>query len=123
MRPTLTSSLLGIFAATLLSAQDTPPPETPVPPETPAPPRPGGLGPQAAEPQPYDKVITKEAKTSKGIFTVHQVKERYFYEIPKGQLEKEFLWNTQIAKTTVRATDTQAIACSLENPDSCEACQ
>ena len=46
-------------------------------------------------------MITKEAKTSKGIFTVHQVKERYFYEIPKGQLDKEFLWNTQIAKTTL----------------------
>jgi hypothetical protein len=45
-------------------------------------------------------VITKEAKSKKGIFTVHQVKERYYYEIPKSELGKEFLWVTQIAKTT-----------------------
>lgn len=30
---------------------------------------------------------------------------------------------TQIAKTTVGFTPTEAIACSLENPESCEACQ
>ena len=52
-------------------------------------------------PQPYEKVITKEAKTKKGLFTVHQVGEKFFYEIPKGELEKQYLWNTQIAKTTV----------------------
>ena len=103
VRNILSSFLLGIGAACLLAAQDTPPPETPAPAEAPAPPRPGGPGPQAAEPQPYDKVITKEARTAKGIFTVHQIKERYFYEIPKSQLDKEFLWNTQIAKTTLGA--------------------
>ncbi len=30
---------------------------------------------------------------------------------------------TQIQKTTVRAPDEEAIACSLENPETCEACQ
>jgi Met-zincin/Domain of unknown function (DUF5117)/Domain of unknown function (DUF5118) len=103
LRNILSSLLLGICAAFLLAAQDTPSPETPTPAEAPTPPRPGGQGPQAAEPQPYEKVITKEAKTTKGIFTVHQIKERYFYEIPKDQLDKEFLWNTQIAKTTLGA--------------------
>jgi hypothetical protein len=101
MRHVCSVLFLGTCAAFLLAAQDTPSPETPVPPETPAPPRPGGPGPLSAEPQPYDKVITKEAKTTKGIFTVHQIKERYFYEIPKSELDKEFLWNTQIAKTTL----------------------
>src|SRR5271165_4012984 len=52
-------------------------------------------------PQPYDRVITKEAKTKKGLFTVHQVGERFFYEIPKAELNTQLLWNTQIAKTTV----------------------
>ena len=46
-------------------------------------------------------MITKDAKTSKGLFTVHQIKERYYYEIPKSELGKDFLWNSQIAKTTL----------------------
>ena len=28
------------------------------------------------------------------------MKDKYYYEIPKDQLEKEFLWVTQIARTT-----------------------
>jgi hypothetical protein len=95
--------LTVIFAA-FVSAQEEPPvpsPETPAAPALPAPLRPGGLNAQTAEPQPYEKVITKEAKTTKGIFIVHKIKERYFYEIPKSSLDKEFLWNTQIAKTTL----------------------
>jgi hypothetical protein len=52
-------------------------------------------------PQPYDKLITKDAKTTKGVFTVHQIGEKYYYEIPPGELSKDFLWNTRIAKTTI----------------------
>src|SRR5580698_3194240 len=52
-------------------------------------------------PQPYERVITKEAKSKKGLFTVHQVGERFYFEIPKSELGKQYLWNTQIAKTTV----------------------
>ncbi|HRH45343.1 MAG TPA: zinc-dependent metalloprotease [Pyrinomonadaceae bacterium] len=63
--------------------------------------RPGGGGAASSEPQPYDKVITKDAKTKNGIFKVHQVKDKYYYEIPKSELGKEFLWVTQIARTTV----------------------
>ena len=95
------SVLLGLFAAVTLCGQDTPP-------ETPQPQQPAGGGgfgrgggaAANAEPQPYDKVITKDAKTTKGLFTVHQVKERYYYEIPKRELDKELLWNSQIARTT-----------------------
>ncbi len=62
--------------------------------------RPGGPQP-APEPQPYEKVITKEAKSKAGVFTVHQVKEKFYYEIPASQLNREFLWVSQIAKTTL----------------------
>ena len=51
--------------------------------------------------KPYDRVITKDAKTTKGLFTVHQIKERYYYEIPKSELGRDFLWNSQIAKTAI----------------------
>src|ERR1051326_6703266 len=51
--------------------------------------------------KPYDKVITKDAKSDAGIFTVHSVKDKVYYEIPKSELNKEFLWVSQIAKTTL----------------------
>jgi hypothetical protein len=53
-----------------------------------------------AEPQPYDKVITKDAQTTRGVFTVHHVGTQYYYEIPKTELDAEFLWNARIAQTT-----------------------
>ncbi len=53
--------------------------------------------------RPYDRVITKDVKSDAGVFTVHQLKEKYFYEIPKAELGKEFLLVTQIARTTLGA--------------------
>lgn len=87
-------SLILFVGAGFILAQDPPPTETP------AGPRPGGT-PPTGEPQPYEKVITKDAKSKPGIFTVHKVKEKYFYEIPKDQIDKQFLWVTQIARTTL----------------------
>jgi hypothetical protein len=55
----------------------------------------------APNPQAFDRVIPKDAKAKKGLFTVYQVGERYYYEIPKAELGKQYLWNTQIAKTTL----------------------
>ena len=49
--------------------------------------------------QPYNKVITKEAKTDKGLFSVHKIDEKYFYEIPDSLFEREMLMVTRIAKT------------------------
>ena len=86
----------------LLFGQEPPPGE---PPQTPAGVESGGerfsLTQSSREPRPYDKVITKDAKSSKGVFTVHQIKDRYYYEIPYGEFEEQFLWNTQISKTTL----------------------
>ncbi len=49
--------------------------------------------------QPYSKVITKEAKSDPGLFTVHLVDDKYYYEIPDSLLEREMLMVTRIAKT------------------------
>jgi hypothetical protein len=54
-----------------------------------------------SEPRPYDKVITKDAKSDEGLFVVHRIKDKVYYEIPSDQLNKEFLWVSQIAKTTL----------------------
>ena len=102
MRHHLAILFLAFSLGGLLAAQDNPPETAPAEPAA-APAGRGGAAQQPAEPQPYDRVITKDAKTQKGVFTVHQIKERYYYEIPKDQLGKEFLWNTQIARTTLGA--------------------
>src|SRR5690349_10410081 len=56
---------------------------------------------QTPEPRPYDRVITKDAKSDEGIFTIHTIKDKVYYEIPKNELGREFLWVSQIAKTTL----------------------
>jgi hypothetical protein len=62
---------------------------------------PGGGASREPEIRPYERVITKDAKSDAGIFTVHRIKEKIYYEIPASQLDKEFLWVSQIAKTTL----------------------
>ena len=101
MTKTLLLCLSILLLANTLNAQEEPPQQ---PPAAGFPGR-GGTGNAAAnpDPQPYDRVVTKEAKTSKGLFTVHQIKEHYYFEIPKSELNKALLWNTQIAKTTLGA--------------------
>ena len=49
--------------------------------------------------RPYDRVITREARSDAGVFTVHRVRDRVYYEIPKAMLGREFLWVSQIAST------------------------
>ena len=49
--------------------------------------------------EPYAKVITKDAKSDPGLFTVHRVDDKYFYEIPDSLFNREMLTVTRIAKT------------------------
>ena len=49
--------------------------------------------------KPYDKVITKEAISDAGLFTVHKIDDQFFYEIPDSLFEREILMVTRIAKT------------------------
>ncbi|MBU3700247.1 MAG: zinc-dependent metalloprotease, partial [Candidatus Kapabacteria bacterium] len=49
--------------------------------------------------KPYDKVITKEAVSDSGLFIVHRIDEKVFYEIPTTRLGKELLLVSRIAKT------------------------
>jgi len=77
MNRTIYSVLLGLFAAVVLCAQDTPP-DTPQ--QAPAGGgfgRGGGGAAATPDPQPYDRVITKDAKTTKGLFIVHQINAIY----------------------------------------------
>lgn len=49
--------------------------------------------------KPYKKVITPEAKSDKGLFTVHKVDNEYYFEIPDSLFNREMLMVTRIAET------------------------
>ncbi len=101
MRTSVKLFAVCLLLTGLMMAQE--PPQGGPPQQEPAAGRPQmpGAGQQSTEPKPYDKVITKEAKSKPGIFTVHQVKDKWYYEIPKTELNKDFLWVSQVARTTL----------------------
>ena len=47
----------------------------------------------------YKDIITKEAITDNGLFNIHKVKEKYYYEINDTLFGREMLMVTRIAKT------------------------
>ncbi|MFK7782174.1 DUF5117 domain-containing protein, partial [Psychroserpens sp.] len=49
--------------------------------------------------KPFSKVITKDAKSDEGLFTVHTLDEKFFYEIPDSLFDREMLMVTRISKT------------------------
>jgi hypothetical protein len=67
--------------------------KTPAPTEKPAPPK------KKEKIKPYAEVITKDAKSDSGLFTVHQVDEDFFYEIPDELFGREMLMVSRISKT------------------------
>ena len=50
--------------------------------------------------KPYSDVITVDAVSDDGIFTIHRLDDKVYYEIPAAQLDTEFLWVSRIARTT-----------------------
>jgi hypothetical protein len=50
--------------------------------------RPAGQG--DAQPRPYNQVITAQAVTDSGVFIVHRIGEKLYYEIPRGMLGRQF---------------------------------
>ena len=51
---------------------------------------PGAAGGQA-RPQPYNRVVTAEAKTRRGLFAVHRIGDRLLFEIPAKELNTDML--------------------------------
>ncbi len=51
------------------------------------------------DPKPYNKVITKDAKSDAGLFTVHTLDDKFYYEIPDSLFNREMLMVTRISKT------------------------
>jgi len=76
-------------------------PTSPAPADTskPKPPAFPGFGMPKQGPKPYKEVITDKAITHPGLFTVHKVDEKWFFEIPDSMLGREFMAITRFSKT------------------------
>ncbi|HKK27515.1 MAG TPA: zinc-dependent metalloprotease [Gemmatimonadota bacterium] len=48
-------------------------------------------GPRGKGPKPYDKVITSDAVTHRGMFITHQVGNKLYFEIPRAEIGKDML--------------------------------
>src|SRR6476659_7386054 len=46
----------------------------------------------------YSEVVTAKAITKSGLFSVHKVDEKYYFEIPDSLLKREFLFTTRLVK-------------------------
>ncbi|MGS2764771.1 zinc-dependent metalloprotease [Sinomicrobium sp. M5D2P9] len=57
------------------------------------------------ETKPYDKIISKEAVSSKGLVDVHRVEDKYYFEIPDSLLQREMLVVSRFIKTPAGATN------------------
>lgn len=61
-------------------------------------PRPNPVFPKPDNLRKYDDVIPKTAKSLPGVFTVHRVDEKVYFEIPYDAFGKLMLWQAEVAK-------------------------
>ncbi|HTE45925.1 MAG TPA: zinc-dependent metalloprotease, partial [Gemmatimonadaceae bacterium] len=120
------ASIAAVILAAVIASCTRPKPTTTPPPTTPAPnagagrggPPPtipglpgapgqgidtsGGRGgiPVPGAPRPYNRVITPEAKTVRGMLNVHRVGDRLFFEIPRKELNKDELMVGRLARAS-----------------------
>src|SRR5258708_7493947 len=65
----------------------------------------GGAALAAPNPQPYERIITKDAKSKKSLFVVHQLAEGFFNEIRRAELTAGLRGKSETAKTHVGVGD------------------
>ena len=51
------------------------------------------------EPKPYKEIITDKAVTHTGLFTVHRIEDKWYFEIPDSILGRDILVSTRYGKT------------------------
>jgi hypothetical protein len=98
MKKTLTA--VALLATTLAMAQRRPGTPVVAGADTSKPRVPAAGMPAMAKPgpKPYKEVITDKAVTKKGLFTVHKVDDKFYFEIPDTLLNKEMMAVTRFSK-------------------------
>ncbi len=91
----------GISAA-MAQQRPSAPPQNPTPggnPGSSGGQRNGGAAAQKQEPKPYKDVITDKAVTQRGLFTVHRIEDKWYFEIPDSILGRDILVSTRYGRT------------------------
>jgi hypothetical protein len=87
--------MIILSSASVMAQKDKKPAETAAAADTSKGPK---VKPPAKGPRPYAEVITAKAKTDDGMFKVHFLDDKYYFEIPNKLLKREILVVNRIAK-------------------------
>ncbi len=98
MKKILLSAAAIAIAASVSAQKPTNKPATPAAPQAPAAPGGPGSGAPKSGPKAYKDVITDKAISQKGLFTVHQVDEKYYFEIHDSLINREIMAVTRFIK-------------------------
>ncbi|MEO7310949.1 MAG: zinc-dependent metalloprotease [Chitinophagaceae bacterium] len=101
LKSLLACSLFAIVCADNAPAQtrpSTPGSGAPAGPATPA-----ATTPSKSGPKPYKEVITDKAVSQKGMFTVHKVEDKYYFELPLGVLGRDILVENRVSKSSIES--------------------
>ncbi len=60
-----------------------------------------GATPPKAGPKPYKEVITDKAVTKRGMFIVHKVEDKYYFELPVKMLGRDILVVNRVSKSSI----------------------
>src|SRR4051812_27554018 len=60
-------------------------------------------GQRPSGPRPYKEVITDKAITRRGMFTIHKVDDRYYFELPMRTLGRDILVVNRVSKSSVES--------------------
>jgi hypothetical protein len=88
LRRPLAALFVALIAASPAAAQQPAPATPPAQGEG----APAGRQQPDAGPRPYRQVITSAATTDSGVFNIHRIGEKLYYEIPRGMFGREFLF-------------------------------
>ena len=93
--------LIAITSMLFTTAQNRPTVPTPT---TNGPTLPPAIGfptaPTRAMPKPYKEVITDRARTDEGVFKVHRVDDKWYFELPDSLMGRELLVVTRLSKSS-----------------------
>ena len=102
LKPLMAGSLCVFIATTGLIAQQ---PRVPVPGTLPG-------GPSASAtiakpgPKPYKEVITDKAFSQKGMFTVHKIEDKYYFELPLNLMGRDIMVQNRVSKSSIESPKT-----------------
>jgi hypothetical protein len=92
------AAILLLFLSTMAMAQR-PAPSTPPSSSSDSSRTPGGpFGSRSTGPKPYKEVITSKAVTDHGLFSIHRIDDKYFFEIGDSLLGRDILVVNRISK-------------------------